>query len=131
MTKKISYVVNYLRIQRGWSQRQLAQHAHLSNTEISRIESGERKVLSLPVIEKLCSAFELDKLLFLSLIGQIPHYQEMSISSPCPLSEQFYQLLKDLQNPELSQAWEHLRTLPENKRRELLTQLTPKTKKDS
>ncbi|MBP9484407.1 MAG: hypothetical protein KBF19_06460, partial [Negativicutes bacterium] len=95
------------------------------------IESGERKVLSLPVIEKLCSAFELDKLLFLSLIGQIPHYQEMSVSSPCPLSEQFYQLLKDLQNPELSQAWERLRTLPENKRRELLTQLTAQTKKDS
>ena len=131
MTEKISYVVNHLRIQRGWSQRTLARRAHLSNTEISRIESGERKVLSLPVIEKLCSAFELDKLLFLSLIGQIPHYQEISLSSPCPFSEQFYQLLKDLQDPELMEAWEHLRTLPENKRRELLTQLKPQTKKDS
>lgn len=131
MTEKIRYVVNHLRIQRGWSQRKLAQRAHLSNTEISRIESGERKVLSLPVIEKLCSAFEIDKLLFLSLIGQIPHYQEMSFSSPCPFSEQFYQLLKDLQDPELLEVWEHLRTLPESKRRELLTQLKPQTKKNS
>lgn len=45
------------RLKKEWSQRKLALTSGISNTEINRIEKGERENPSLTVIQKLSAAF--------------------------------------------------------------------------
>lgn len=47
-----------LRLEKGWSQESLANHADIDRTYIPGIESGRRNV-SIVVIEKLASVFNL------------------------------------------------------------------------
>ena len=49
--------IKELRIKRDWSQRQLALSSGVSNTEINRLEKGERSKPSLTIISKLAIAF--------------------------------------------------------------------------
>ena len=49
--------VNTVRRQKRWSQRQLALKAHISNTEIARIERAERRSPSVDVVVKIAAAF--------------------------------------------------------------------------
>jgi len=64
--------IKELRIKRDWSQRQLALSSGVSNTEINRLEKGERSKPSLTIISKLASAFgiSVDELLSLSGITE-------------------------------------------------------------
>ena len=61
--------IKELRDQKGWSQRNLAMRAEMSNTEIARIEKGERNNPTLDVILKLSSAFGISVNYFLPFIG--------------------------------------------------------------
>ena len=61
--------IKELRDQKGWSQRNLAMRAKMSNTEIARIEKGERNNPTLDVVFKLSNAFGISVNYFLSIIG--------------------------------------------------------------
>lgn len=53
MSTELGKFVEMLRNEKGLSQRQLAEKAGISNTEVWRIESGERKNPSPPVLKSL------------------------------------------------------------------------------
>ncbi|HEX9061806.1 MAG TPA: helix-turn-helix transcriptional regulator [Clostridia bacterium] len=53
MSTELGKYVEMLRIDKGMSQRQLAERAGISNTEVWRIESGERKNPSPPILKVL------------------------------------------------------------------------------
>ncbi len=61
--------INELRLKKEWSQRKLALISGVSNTEIGRIEKGEREKPSLTVISKLASAFGMSIDELLSMAG--------------------------------------------------------------
>lgn len=63
-------LVKTLRLAKKWSQRQLAINANVSNTEISRIESGQRENPSLNTVKKLAKVFGYTPKDFLSQIGK-------------------------------------------------------------
>lgn len=48
--------IKLAREQKGWSQSELAIHSNTSSSHINRIESGERKQVSLPVAFRLSKA---------------------------------------------------------------------------
>lgn len=52
------------RTSRAWPQEELAHHAHLSQTYISQLESGQRAV-SVDAIERLAAAFGIEPELLL------------------------------------------------------------------
>jgi transcriptional regulator with XRE-family HTH domain len=52
------------RTTRSWAQEELAHQAHLSQTYISQLESGQRAV-SVDAIERLAGAFDIDPSLLL------------------------------------------------------------------
>ncbi len=62
-------ILKEFRLKNDWSQRKLAQKSGVSNTEISRIEKGERTKPSLDVIKKLSQAFGITVDELLSLAG--------------------------------------------------------------
>lgn len=63
--KNFATTIKNLRENKEWSQRKLALVSGVSNTEINRIEKGEREKPSLKILEKLSIAFgiTLDELL--------------------------------------------------------------------
>ncbi|GBG57783.1 transcriptional regulator [Sporomusaceae bacterium FL31] len=65
----LAEIIKSLRENRSWSQRQLATIAGISNTEINRIESGERKQPSLMVLFQLSKAFEVPVDLLINACG--------------------------------------------------------------
>ncbi|MBP2644358.1 MAG: transcriptional regulator [Firmicutes bacterium] len=62
-------VLQQLRNDRQWSQRQLAYLSKVSNTEINRIESGKRQQPSLTTLQKLAEAFGMDLDELLNMAG--------------------------------------------------------------
>lgn len=54
--------VTALRLARGWSRPQLAQHAGMSRDLVAKIERNEIKYPRLDTICKLATAFRLDKI---------------------------------------------------------------------
>ena len=66
--KNFATAIKNLRENKEWSQRKLALVSGVSNTEINRIEKGEREKPSLKILEKLSIAFgiTLDELLSIS-----------------------------------------------------------------
>lgn len=74
--KNFATTIKNLRENKEWSQRKLALVSGVSNTEINRIEKGEREKPSLKILEKLSIAFgiTLDELLSTSgLTDYLPH----------------------------------------------------------
>ena len=59
VTKTFGNKIKDLRIQKGYSQEELANRAGIDRTYISDIEKGERNV-SLKIIEKLAISFEIE-----------------------------------------------------------------------
>jgi transcriptional regulator with XRE-family HTH domain len=57
--EKIGAKVKLLRIEKGWSQEQLAFNAELNRTYIPGIEKGVRNI-SITVIQKIADAFNVE-----------------------------------------------------------------------
>ncbi len=47
-----------LRLEKGWTQKELAEHAHTSQPAIARVESGNYRNLSLSFLRKLGKALD-------------------------------------------------------------------------
>lgn len=52
-------LVRQLRVDRGWTQRELAQRAHLTETTVSNIERGATRRITTDTAEGLATAFNL------------------------------------------------------------------------
>jgi len=59
-SEQLGRVLVRLRDQRGLSQKQVADLAEISNSTLSRLESGERGV-SREVLDRICAVLELDR----------------------------------------------------------------------
>jgi transcriptional regulator with XRE-family HTH domain len=57
--QKLGKKIKLLRIEKGWSQEQLALNAELDRTYVPSIEKGERNI-SINVIEKIANAFQIE-----------------------------------------------------------------------
>ena len=62
MDTKLQNSISYLRKIRGWSQRELANKAHMSVSQLQRLEYGERKIenISLKTAISLANALGVD-----------------------------------------------------------------------
>jgi len=96
-------IIRKLREEKGFSQRQLASLSGVSNTEISRIESSERKQPSQETLSKLakCLSISYEEL----LVAAGYHITSAEAFNPSIHSPE--QLI--MENPELYSLWQHLR----------------------
>ncbi|NLC47233.1 MAG: helix-turn-helix transcriptional regulator [Firmicutes bacterium] len=67
----VGELIKKLRDQKGFSQRQLALYSGVSNTEISKIESGERKNPNPEILKKIASALNIDYTVFFKAAGYL------------------------------------------------------------
>ncbi len=91
----------------GLSQRQLAAVSGLSNSEISRIESGERKSPSPHVLSALAAALDLP---YDSLMKEAGHHPVKGVSPKMPewvysLPPALYKFVRD----EAARGWPYIR----------------------
>jgi transcriptional regulator with XRE-family HTH domain len=73
----IGELIKTLREQKGFSQRQLAYLAKINNTEVSRIEKGERKNPNPKALKKIARALGVDYLLLFKTCGYIDNPQNV------------------------------------------------------
>lgn len=66
LTDRIANRVRDLRLERGWSQPELARRSELSNAMVSMVERGERTP-SLEALASLASALEVDPAILLTV----------------------------------------------------------------
>jgi transcriptional regulator with XRE-family HTH domain len=57
---RLAAQVHALRIQRGWSQEQLAEHSGVAQTRISKIESADFDSLTMSTLRKFSRAFDVN-----------------------------------------------------------------------
>lgn len=96
-------LIRNLREEKGLSQRQLATLSHVSNTEISRIESGERKKPSQKILRKLSKCLPIS-------------YEELLIAADYHIAsaETFNTTIQSLEQlkeecPDLYYFWQRIR----------------------
>ncbi|HHY75837.1 MAG TPA: helix-turn-helix transcriptional regulator [Firmicutes bacterium] len=103
----IAEMVKRRRIELGMSQRQLAAVSGLSNSEISRIESGERKSPSPKVLLALASALDIPYEVLMQEAGHRP-----LPDAPPKIPEWVYSLPRDLYGfvkEEAERGWPYIR----------------------
>lgn len=57
---RLAAQIHALRIQRGWSQEQLAEHSGVAQTRISKIESADFTSLTMKTLQKFSQAFDVN-----------------------------------------------------------------------
>ena len=67
--KSFGECVKELREGHGWSQRELARRTGLSNAEICRIETGQRKDPGIRTLCRLCMVFDVTRWLLIEPIN--------------------------------------------------------------
>ncbi len=75
---EIGIFIETLRNKKGYSIRELAKHAGMSHSEISRIESGEREKPSAKVLNKLANSLSISHEKLLAVAGYIPRHEIMA-----------------------------------------------------
>jgi len=96
----IGELIKKLREQKGFSQRQLALYAEVSNTEISKIESGERQNPNPEILKKIASALNVDYIEFFKAAGYLDP------DTPSPVDKITDSVSDD---PELAKFWDELK----------------------
>lgn len=107
---------DYLREKRtdkGFSQRQLSLLSGVSNSEISRIEAGERRNPSPGVLRSLAVALGLPYEGFLAVAGYMAHEGDVAGDAPGPRLPDWVQALPpdlyDFVREDASQGWTYTR----------------------
>lgn len=77
--KSLAEFIKDQRLDKGWSKRKLSLEAGISHTEIHRIESGERKNPSIPVLNSIADALEVSREEMLQIAGYIPAEDNKSL----------------------------------------------------
>ena len=96
-------LIRNLREEQGLSQRQLALLSGVSNTEISRIENGERKQPSQETLNKLASCLPIS---YEELLITAGYHVASAANINAPIQSPGF-LIKE--SPELYSSWQHLR----------------------
>lgn len=71
----IAEVFKKRRVELGYSKRRLAAIVGISDTEISRIEHGERENYNLVTLIRMCEVLQIDFIHLLALAGYLPSDQ--------------------------------------------------------
>ena len=69
----LSDLLRSKRLERGYSIRGLARIVGISDTELSRIENGERKNFNLVTLISLCEVLRIDFIKLLKVTGYLPN----------------------------------------------------------
>lgn len=96
VTAWVGHRIQSLRLERGWTQEQLAEYADLHVSYVSTLEEGKKNP-SIEVINRLASAFQLSLSDFFS-----PAPQTRCEIRHCVQQEEVEALLKDFSNKLLS-----------------------------
>ncbi len=101
------------RIDKGFSQRQLSLLSGVSNSEISRIEAGERRNPSPGVLRSLAVALSLPYEGFLAVAGYVSPEEEFTGDASGPRLPEWVQALPpdlyDFVREDASQGWAYTR----------------------
>ena len=95
--KKIGEEIAKAREEKSLSQRQLAKLVHISNAEMSKIESGEREVPNPKILRRLSKHIDLNYNDMLQMVGLGSEHTPLN-----PFIENYY---KNLKGNELDNAW--------------------------
>lgn len=77
----LSDLLRSKRLERNYSIRGLARAVDISDTELARIENGERKNINLITLIKLCEVLNIDFVRLLKVTGYYPHtYSYVSVN---------------------------------------------------
>lgn len=87
--KKIGEIIAEAREKAGYSQRQLAKIANISNAELSKIESGEREVPNPKTLRKISKHIKVNYNEMMYMIGL-----GMEVSSLNPFIKAYYEKMK-------------------------------------
>lgn len=100
----VGELIKKLRDQKGFSQRQLALYSGVSNTEISKIESGERKNPNPEILKKIASALNIDYTVFFKAAGYLE--PDIPSNSNKDAATKIAAALQD--SPELLDFWKEI-----------------------
>ena len=98
---EFSQIVKSLRLERGWSQQEVADRAGLNKMTISQYENGKRKP-SFEVIEALAEIFHVD---MNYLLGYTDKIEKPAGDEPAPAANKF--LAVTLAEIDLIEAYRH------------------------
>lgn len=96
------------RIEKSWSQRDLANASGISNAEISRIESGKRKEPSSSVLKDIATALNVPVEEILHEAGIIANTQDSIDTSSSASFSDPYAMPRDLTEDELDEVFKYI-----------------------
>lgn len=77
----LSDILRIKRLERNYSIRGLSRAVGISDTELARIENGERKCINLITLINLCDVLSIDFIKLLKVTGYLPSYYNTSNNS--------------------------------------------------
>ena len=103
LVKRLSAYIKSLRNAKGWSQRDLAAESGVSNAEISRIESGQRKNPSPAVLKNLANSLGVSEIDMFKSAGVVTSPESESAPDETEiLTPEILKIAKSLHLNELS-----------------------------
>lgn len=90
---KLAVILRNKRLERGYSIRSLSRAVNISDTELARIENGERQNYNLITLIGLCKVLKIDFIKLLQVTNYLPEYFDYLPDSSFDISD-YYNLRK-------------------------------------